>query len=49
MLHNGLTFNRVDEMISLVVCLISKGVETISPKGRRMIIFETSIPIKFVS
>lgn len=39
--------------MSLVVCLISKGVETISPKGRIIatILFplETSIPTAFIN
>ena len=41
------------ELMSLVVCLISKGVETISPKGRMiatiLLPLETSIPTAFIN
>ena len=41
------------ELMSLDVCLISKGVETISPKGRIiatiLLPFATSIPTAFIN
>ena len=45
--------SSTSELISLVVCLISKGGETISPKGRMiatiLLPFETSIPTAFIN
>ena len=41
------------ELISLAVCLISKGAETISPNGHMiatiLLPFETSIPTAFIN
>ena len=45
--------SSTSELMSLVVCLISKGVETISPKGRMiatiLLPLETSIPTAFIN
>ena len=45
--------SSASELMSLVVCLISKGVETISPKGRMiatiLLPLETSIPTAFIN